>query len=240
MMSIATREAFVHPRLIKYWRIIIFAAGVLGLSLASTAAAANYDGQNPVQAGCTNGAQSVGGEDAVAINDLSATTQILSSPSCPYAVWVAVNVSSGANGQYRVAITLSGGNSGGSVHLEEVVSSSLIQSSMLNDENSCITASVSIKSLNGDTDSTTEDQVCRRGFVGLVSPIGPSAPGQTTTTTSTSSTSVSGTSGQTTNSTSSGGSSQSPRVHKVVRHRKCFGRHHRRVKCRKHSKHKKS
>jgi hypothetical protein len=224
----------VWPRLKNYWMLaaislIAFAASaVLALSslAISEASAASYDGQNPVQAGCTSGAQNVGGENSESINEFSASTQILTSPSCPYAVWVAVHISSGANGQYRVIIRLSGGSSGDSVVLEEVASSPLIQSDMLSDENTCIDVQESITSLDGDTDSSVEDQLCNQGF-GLSEPFQSSVPGQVTTTTS-------APPSQTMSPPSTRGSGPPPLpAHPSIKHKACWDKHHHRVRCRK-------
>ncbi len=248
---------------LRYLKYVLLMMAALTLGLLAPAAGANsqYTGQNPVQTGCTNGAQNIGGKSTVRMNEFSATIEILNSPACPYAVWVALNVSSGANGQYQVKIHLSGGNSGESVTLEEVVRSSLVQTPMLNAEGGCINAEVSISNLSGTNRSIEKYGLCGEVFVlpestspGEQPPSEPPSwpppvesfpPGQTTTTTTTITTTSSGST--TITSSSTAGSTvpivappnNPPSQYHSVKHRRCWGKHHHRIKCPRHSKHKK-
>jgi hypothetical protein len=229
-------------RWLKFFMLMM--SVLLFLVTASAAeASSSYDGQNPVQAGCTTGAKNIGGENSIAVNEFSATFEILTSPSCPYALWVAVHVSSGASGQYLVKIKLSDSGSGETTAVEEAVHEPLIQSDMLSDAYSCVNALTVVTSLNGDTESTVEDQLCNQGF-GFIAPFEPPPPGGSSGSTTQSTTSTT-TVTSTTQTTSSAGSSEGPAapaksVHRYPIHpKKCFGRHHRRVKCKKPAKHKK-
>lgn len=136
---------------------------VLMFVLPAAQASPNYDNQNPQTTGCISGAENVSSTDSITFNEFQATVQVQSSSGCPFGLWVKVAATS-TNGQYKAVVSLTRSSPAGSVTQEAVIGSAPFLSNMLGDENACVTVKVVIESLDGETTSTSEDELCNQGF----------------------------------------------------------------------------